>query len=369
MSLFTLLEHPPLFTLTRSVPEPSPVSAVFANWPAEKAQLLRDAQAARDKLSESCKSKDSTLRMRLDAANAYLAIAIAIEKVKAETPTIQVNGDRRLKWLQSPIVIRKYIERSFSGLYWNVEVLHLIWLRAVTLLDQASLHLDDGSREPAVTALREVAGIFHYLASDRLRSVTSEEVPVEFQPPVFNSFMSLALGQAYAIIASKGENDGVPPQGLGKLCFTIFATFSSALDSIQTAKPPELIQPQYVNWIKGAKAFFHGAAAIYIAFVHKAKNEIGKAIGLIRLGIADLESIPAIDRLNGKLNQEAVAIVAKAKGVEPGWTQANFRISSEVVPQKEEAEQLLSASCTVVANLPQPIPFVPPELAETPSTA
>jgi hypothetical protein len=368
MSIFQLLDHPPLFTLTRSIPEPSSVTQLFRNWPADQAHLLPAAQAARDTLTQYCKQQDSSLSQRLDAANAYLPLAFAIEKVKAETPSIQVAGDNRLKWLQSPIVIKKYIERSFSGLYWSVEVLHLLWLRAVSLLDNASLLLEAGNRETAVITLREVSGIFHYLASDRLRSMTSEEVPVEFQPAVFNSFMSLALAQAYAIIASKGEEDGIPPQGLGKLCFTIFATFSSALDSIQTAKPPGLIAAQYVNWIKGAKDFFHGAAAIYVSFALKAKNEIGKAIGLIRVGIADLQGIPAIDRLNRKLNEQAVAILERAQAIEPQWTESNFRIAAEVVPRREEAEQVLSASCAVIPNLPQPIPFVLPELPAAPPT-
>jgi hypothetical protein len=360
MSLFKLLGHPPLFTLTRSIPEPSSVTHLFHYWPPQHAHLLRDAQAARDRLSQYCRQKDSTVLARLDATNAYLPIALAIEKVKADTPVIKVSFDDRLKWLQSPIVVKKYIERSFSGLQWSMEVLHLMWLRAILMLDNASLLLDAGNREGAVTTLREVAGIFNYLASDRMRCPTSEEAPVEFQPAVFNSLMSLALGQAYAIIASKGEAEEVSPRALGKLCFTIFATVSSAFDSIQTARPHDLIHPQYVNWVKGARAFFHGAAAIYAAFAHKAKGEIGKAIGLIRLGIADLETVPAFDRLNSGLNDEAVAILERAKAVEPEWAQSNFRIAVEVVPQKEEAEQILSASCMVIPNLPQPIPFVPP---------
>jgi hypothetical protein len=360
MSLFKILQRPPLFTLSRSIPEPSPVKKLFSGWPTEQSQLILDAQSARDDLTKLCKQTDSSLGSRIDAVNRYLPLAVSIEAIKGSNPAIQVRGSERLKWLQSPIVVKKYVERSFSGAYWNVEVLHLIWLRAVSLLDNASVLFDEENGEAAASTLREVAGIFHYLATDRARGANPQELPIEFQPAVFNSFMSIALGQAYSIIAHKGETNNISPAGLAKLCFTIFATFSSSLDSIQSVQPPGLIAPQYVNWLKAVKAFYHAAAALYLSFALNAGGEFGKAIALIRLAIAELEAIPAIDALNKRVNEEAVAVLARAKAVEPEWSTSNFRIAGQVVPLKEEAERVLTAACTVMPNLPQPIPYVLP---------
>jgi hypothetical protein len=366
MAAFKILEHPPLFTLTRSIPEPASITKLFKDWPATDANLLKDAQVARDALSHLCKQADSSLGSRIDAVNRYLPIALAIETVKANNPSIQVNGDHRLKWQQSPIVIKKYVERTFSGAYWSVEVLHVIWLRAISLLDNASVLFDSENSEAAVSTLREVAGIFHYLASDRIRAANPQEVPIELQPAVFNSFMSIALAQAYSIIANKGEKNNLPPAALAKLSFTIFITVSSSLDSIQGVKPEKVIAPQYVNWLRGAKAFYHAASATYLAFSLHAAEEFGKAISLIRVAITDLEGIPGIDGLNKCINDEAIAVLARAKAVEPAWSSSNFRITSQVVPPKEEAEGILTSSCGTLPNLPQPIPFVPPELPATP---
>jgi hypothetical protein len=47
--------------------------------------------------------------------------------------------------------------------------------------------------------------------------------------------MNLALGQGDAILANKGESDSLPPGGIARLCFTIFAAYSSALESLQAA--------------------------------------------------------------------------------------------------------------------------------------
>jgi hypothetical protein len=81
------------------------------------------------------------------------------------------------------------------------------------------------SSAPATATLREVAGIFQYLASGQARS----DVRVEFQPAVFNAMMNLVLGQAHAIITNKGDGDNLSPGGIRRVCFTIFAAYSSAL--------------------------------------------------------------------------------------------------------------------------------------------
>jgi hypothetical protein len=49
--------------------------------------------------------------------------------------------------------------------------------------------------------------------------------------------MNLALVHAYVIIANAGEGDNPPPGGIARLCFTIFAAYSSALESLQAAAP------------------------------------------------------------------------------------------------------------------------------------
>jgi hypothetical protein len=358
MAAFPVLDATPLFTLTRAVPEPVSLGKIFVRWPADQSKLLSDAQAARETLVTHCKNEKAPVPVRLDSLNRYLPLAAEIERVRGATPTVQVHKDLKIKWQQTPIVITKYQERRFGGDYWSVEVLHLVWLKAILQLDNAALLFRDGNREGAVLVMREVAGIFQYLASGPARG----DVPVEFQPAVFNAMMNLALGQAYALIANKGEGDNLPPGGMGKLCFTIFAAYTSALESLQAANPKGLVHPQFISWLTGVKGFYHAAAALFLAFACKAKDETGQAVGLIRLAISELTRIPKLDSHNKKLNEPAAALGARAAKVEPEWTSENFRVFNKVVPSVEDTDLYLAKTCTMMPNLPQPVPFVMPSV-------
>lgn len=306
------------------------------------------------------------MKLRLEDLNKYLPLALAIEKEKIENVKIKASGEK-IKWKQTPIVIQKYQDRAFDGNYWSVEILHLVWLKANELLNSAYLLAQSDDVEGAIGQLKEVAGVFHFLASDRLRVTGGESVPVEFQAPVFNSMMSLSLGQVYALIASKGESDGLPSSALGKLCYTISATYSSALDAINNVKPAKIIHEQYINWLVSIKAYYHACAAIHLAYANKAKGALGKAISLMRVAIKDLNGISKLDRHNIRLNGPADALLENAQKVEPEWTKENFDIQNDYVPTPEESEMFITTSCTIMPNLPQPTPFVMPEPAQIPT--
>ena len=217
----------PLFTLGHACPKETNLLEVFTGWPSNKIQLLHQAQELRNAIKDNILKETISVPEKLNMVNQYLPYALAIEKIKNENPGIKHNSKAKIRWKQSPIVVSKYIDRVFYGDTFFNEVLHVIWLRAVLLLNNAFLLSQSGTVEEAVSCLRECSGIFLYLANDRLR-ISTEPVAVEFQAPVFNSFSSLAIGQAYGLIAAKGENDGINASALGKLCYTISTTFSSS---------------------------------------------------------------------------------------------------------------------------------------------
>jgi hypothetical protein len=357
-----ILSSPPLFTLGHAVPSEIPLAKVFPNWPPEQAALLSAAQTARTELIQVIKEESVTQRVRLGAVNKYLAYALGIEDLKSKTPTIIVDQSQRFHWAQSPIVTSKYHDRFFDGRYFSLEVLHVIWLRAVILLNLAFAHYNANDLQDAIAVYREAAGIFHFLATDRLRVIGAEQVPVEFQAPVFNSLMTLCLAQAYSLIASKGEQDGTSPSAIGKLSYSISATFASALDAIKAESVKGIIDPQYDAWLLGIKLFHHAVAAIGLARTAKAADEYGKSVGLLRLAIEDLTKIAPLHKCNRQLNDAAAKLLETVKPWEADWAKQNAMIAMEPVPSLADAE-LIVASCTVMPNLPQPTAYVLPQPA------
>lgn len=352
----------PLFTLGHACPGETNLLEVFTNWPSNKLQLLHQAQEYRDALKDNVLKESISVAEKLRMVDQYLPFALAIEKIKAENPHVKSNGKAKIRWKQSPIVVSKYIDRVFYGDTFFNEVLHLIWLRAVLLLNNAYVLYTSGTVEEAVSCLRECSGIFLYLANDRLR-ISTEPVAVEFQAPVFNSFSSLAIGQAYGLIAAKGEGDGINCSALGKLCYTISTTFSSSFDSVEGCKPPNAVHEQYKNWVNGIKHFFMALAAINMAYSQIDKQEIGNALGLIRLGIHYLDEIITYDRHNIRLNNASKTLADSLRPLEKKWTSENFSFQAKYVLPFKEAEMFITTNCISMPNLPQPTPFQLPDPA------
>ncbi|OHT09852.1 hypothetical protein TRFO_04373 [Tritrichomonas foetus] len=357
------LTKTPLFTLGHACPQDVQLKSLFINWPHDNLKLLSTAQEMRDKIKSNITSDKYPFSAKLEMVNNYLPVALAMEKIKKENAKVTANKENRFKWKQSPIVINKYLERNFNSDYIANEVLHVIWLKAILLLNHSYLLYTGNDIEKAIATLKECAGIFHYLSADRLR-VSNEPVAIEFQAPVFNSFTSLALGQAYSLIAAKGEADGISPSALGKLCYTVSATYSSALDAIKTAKPPEAIHEQFIHWLTGVKLFYQAAAAANLAYAQNAAQAIGKSIGLIRLAIGYLEQAVKLDKHNIRLNEASNELIAALQPIDKKWTQENFTVQAEYVPPAAEAEMIMTTTCTMMPNLPQPTPFSLPEPAQ-----
>ena len=362
---FLVCAETPLWSLTHGFPEQTNLGKVFHHWPVEKQQLLMDAQNARDLILEHLKQEGASMELRLQDVDRYLPLALAIEKEKNSNAKITVDKDERIRWRQTPIVVSKYVDRSFSGDYWGVEVLHVIWLRAIELLNNGFVLYKANELEASIKQFREVAGVFHFLASDRLRCPGSEALPKEFQAPVFNSLMTLSLAQAYALIASKGELDGLQNSALGKLCYTVSATYGSALDAIIESKlQDKVIHMQYVNWLIGTKAYYHACAAFHLGLSAKQKGAIGRAVAFIRCAITDLSGIGKLDKHNKRLAESADRLLKQAKALEGPWAKENFDIMAEVVPTPEETERIITEMCVIMPNLPQPVPFTLPEPAQ-----
>ena len=361
---FLVCAQTPLWSLTHASPEPVKLGQIFHHWPVEKQQLIMDAQNARDLMYSHLKQEGAPMQLRLEDLDRYLPLALAIEKEKNENSKITVDKEERIRWIQTPIVVSKYVDRSFTGEYWSVEVLHVIWLRAIELLNNGFVLYKAEDIEASIKQFREVAGVFHFLASDRLRLPSGEALPKEFQAPVFNSLMTLSLAQAYALIASKGELDGLAHSALGKLCYTVSATYGSALDAVQSSKGEKVIHKQYINWLIGTKAYYHACAAFCLASANRQNDAMGKAVGLIRVAITDLSGIGKLDKHNKRLTESAERLLAEAKKLEASWAQENFSVQSQYVPSAEETEMFITETCTVMPNLPQPIPFALPKPAE-----
>ena len=356
-SKITVLTKVPLFTLAHPSTNKLRLKDLFKNWSPENQQILNDAQNARDNVVELMKS-NNPLDMRISAVDRYLPYALAIEREIANGVTI--NQSTKITWRQSPFVGAKYVERQFTGQYFSMEVLHMIWLKSVMMLNSAYLQYESNSLEQSVATLKEVAGIYHYLSSDKLR-VGTQNAPHEFQSNIFNSLKSLCLGQVYSLIASKGERDGLPSLALAKLCYTISATFSSALDALGTISPPDAIHPQYINMLKGLKQFYYAASAIHYAYYQHGKDACGKAISLIRFAIDRLSSLLTLDRDNTRINEAASMLLNLIRPLDEQWGRDNFYVQNEYIPTKEEAELMITQSVTSMPNLPQPTPYNLPE--------
>ena len=362
MARITTLAKIPLFSLTHAQPDPdTDIRSCFVYWPNDHLNILSSAQKMRNAIAKEIGDQQIPQMRKIEIVDKYLPYAIAMEKIKNDSTKVKASKENKFKWRQSPVVVSKYIDRSFSADYVANEVLHTIWLKGILLLNFATILSKEDDLEKAITTLKECAGVFQYLASDRLR-MSNETVAIEFQAPVFNSFTSLALAEAYALIAYKGEQDGISQSALGKLAYTVSATFSSALDAINSAKPnTKFIHQQYINFITGAKLFFQAVSAVNLAFHVKGQSQIGKAIGLIRLAINYLDKAIKLDKHNLRLNEAIKELAPQLPQYDKKWTDENALIQAEYIPPFAEAEMFMTTTCTMMPNLPQPIQFVLPE--------
>jgi hypothetical protein len=354
MAVVPIFRPAPAFTLTRSVPHHCKLGKLFSSWPSSESKLLVDAQTARDALSDACKRNGVPASDRLQLVDAYLPLAIAISRFLASSPAIGVTSER-IRWTQTPVVTQKYRDRNFNGSYWHCEILHLIWLRGVLLLNIAAV---TEAVDVAVSKLKEAAGVFQFLVNEPVPNYSADQIPIEFQPQVLNCFISLALGQAYALIVAQGASTTSNYPGLANVCFTSFVMLSSALLGLKEV-PAGVIHPQFVNWVTGQTQIFHAAAALFLCFVLQQQEQFGEALSLIRVGIVDLEAIVELDSANKSLNESGNAMLDPARALNAEWTNVNFRIYSRLVPEREQAEYKLTNTCKPVTNLPQPIPYTP----------
>ena len=357
----TFLEKTPLFTLTPPQLGPSDLSGIFEGWPKEDLELLHQAQDARDLLMNHMKGQFAN-SIRLSDIDKYFPLFVKIEHEKLTNPRIGSSRTKKFQWRQSPVVTEKYQERSFPATYCSNEGLHLMFLKAILLMNQAYDDNEAMHPEQAVTNLRQCAGIFQYLASDRCRNLDKATAPIEFQAPLFNSFMSLALGQVYAIIASKGERDGTSKSALAKICYTASTTFQTALDAIKTATPADAFHRQYMDWIEQLAALYHAYACVLFAFAQKQKEEDGMAIGLLRLAMDEIKKVDNLYPKNERPNTAIKVLLEKLEPLNKKWSEENSMLNCKPIADHTEANRFISTSALVLLNLPQPTPYNPPDL-------
>jgi hypothetical protein len=94
MAKFFVFDIPPLFTLTRAIPEPISLSKIFGHWPADQLTVLIDAQSVREALVTHCKTESSPVPPRLDSLNRYLSLAAEIECIRTRSPRRQPRRRR-----------------------------------------------------------------------------------------------------------------------------------------------------------------------------------------------------------------------------------------------------------------------------------
>jgi len=316
----SFLEKTPLFTLTPSKLRPSSLEAIFENWPQETLPVLQAAQDSRDQLMNHMDGKFGNI-VRVQDVDRYIAQFVNIEHEKLTNPRIGSSKSNKFGWRQSPLVVEKYMDRSFPGTYCQNEELHLIFLRAILLMNQGYEDNEAGRPEAAVQNLRQAAGVFQYLASDKCRNVDQSSVPIEFQAPVFNAFMNLCLGQVYAIIASKGERDGTGKSALAKICYTASTTFQTAFDAIKAVNPADALHRQFSDWIEQMTALYHAYACALFAVAQKSKDEDGLAIGLIRLALKEVKKVDNLYPKNARPNAAIAELIKKLEPLDKKWSE------------------------------------------------
>ena len=363
-SSFPVLENIPIFSLLKPTSSEINFKKVFKGWPAERLAILDLAQRARDVLVKHLDQKLPP-ELCLDDIARYLPLALTLENEVKVNPNLNIDTSLKFHWKQSPIVISNYQDRYFSGNFMSVEVLHVLWLRAILLLNGSASYAAVHEYEKAIQFQRELAGVFNFLSADRLRVIMNETVPIEFQPPVFQSLAMLALSQVYSLIASKAERDHLKPLSLCKLCYTSSRTLKNALEALAGVTRPkskDIIHKQYQDWLQGTSSFYFSVSAILASFHHRSKDEVGKAISLARLAVAKLNQTLSIPRLPENIQKPAKEILRKFAPIEKEWSEFNADVTSEYVPTMTEAESFIAVLCTTIPNLPQPIPFQLPEM-------
>ena len=361
---FPVLEHIPIFSLTNPVLEKTDLLKIFNKWPKEKIETLQKAQKARDILCDHMTQKVS-LQLRLEDINRYLPFALAIENEVNQNPDVCTKVDLKISWRQSPIVVPDYQPRKFGGKFFSVEILHLLWLRSTLLLDEGYLLSESCEYEKSIPVLRELAGIFNYLSGDRLRVTTNQEaLPIEFQSAIFQSMNMLALSEVYALLASKAERDNFKPLSLCKLCYTVNFTLQNALQVLSTINESskKIIHPQYREWLSASSNFFSSTGAILCSFYYKTNEKMGSAISLLRYAISKFNTTLKLPKCHERISNPIKEILPKIIQLEKTWADENMVIQQEYIPEFDAAENLMAQICTTIPNLPQPIPYILPEM-------
>jgi len=359
-SFLILLDKIPLFALNPGTPLPTRLDKIYKDWPAEYENLITEAQQQRDLLVQHMQGQFSNLA-RISDIDKYLPTITNIEHIKLNNPSIKTNEKEKFHWKQSPLVREKFQQRSFNGEYIQNEILHLIFLKAILLLNQGSHDFNAGKLEVAASSLKQSAGIFQYLASDRCRNIDPSTAPIEMAPPIFNSLMSLCLGEMYSIIAAKGEKDGTSKSALGKVTYTSSTTFQTALDALHSYGPQNVIHQQYDFWLQQLIALFHGYSCAFFAFAQKQKEEVGMSIGLLRLAIKETQKVEKLYKKN-ELPQKAInSLIEQLQPYDSKWSEDNFIMACKPIADETTTNRFISTSALTNLNLPQPANYDPPE--------
>lgn len=357
-SSIEILEDIPIFSLAMPKMQGPKLETCFKGWPSNCKDLLLRAQEARTLCIKDC-NENQTIPVRLDHLEAYLLVAVDIEAFLREHTEVKGSEAFKMSWEQAPIVIPERIKRNFLADKFSLEVLHIVFYKAVLKLNLASILYAENDIEAAIRELRETAGIFSFLSQDHYRITGAKDILPEFNPNLLSSLTTFCLAQVYAIIARKAMIQMRPNTALYKLCFTVSQTYETALRNVKLVQE-HYYPSQYINWLDTCSKFYESCAAAFMGFHCLESEKRGQAVGFMMHAANMMCPLPEVDAKNKQINVPATKLHREFQDRTNQWREKNSIIYGESVPDGEKCKHTLSVECMTPLNFPQPIPYQPP---------
>lgn len=328
------------------------IHMLFDDIPDDDTDLFNRAQNLRTNLSTHIAAKTPTQILIKDFAN-YLPMTVEIEEYLLHNSNITVDKKARLRWRFESVVKEKFAKRNVSGKSWNSEILFTAFGLGMNYFIDGIGANDAGDVELGIELMRKASGVFQTLSTDRLHVVGRSGLQPEFDPDVLNCLQNVAIGLACFFISTKSEDPKVTPS----IISTCGNIFDSILHNLKIQKKCSHLSSKFVAWLETMATYCKGVASAQVALDLYSKHSIGKAIGIIRMSISDLESVLVIARREKKSIELVVRILNILYPLQQKWTQENSQIYSEVVPDRSESQGIVHNEFRNLPNLPSPIPF------------
>jgi hypothetical protein len=204
--------------------------------------------------------------------------------------------------------------------------------------------------------MRETPGIFKHLAETLDRHSDHTELPIECNPNLFNSLITLCIAQVTALVARKAFYESRSNSLLSKLTTFVSQSYESAITSFKSVPNVERYSTQYLNWLNGCSKLYELIAAIYAGFAVFADGNYGQTCSFMKYASTVLPQIEKIDptkKLINEVTKELSQIIVPRSSQ---WREMNARIYSQTILQNIE-RKLKHAKAAITANPPLPAPF------------